>query len=274
LLEIEIKFYTLEIMSRETERHVQSLLSGLHILEAFDKDRGLRLKDLHDRTGLNRSRILRFAGTLQAAGFLEFDEGTGAYFLGPKLYALGWLLHERFTKISELVRPALKRLVQLNGDTAFYSIVQGSERLVVAREESPDGLRFTIQEGQTRPLHIGATSKVLLAFGSEGLARRILEDASTVDNPDVLAADIDEVRRRGVAVSRGEATPHGFAVSVPVIRHGQAGCDALTIAGPLAKLTDALVATYTEHLMKESQALSAALSNVRGQGTVSLQAAQ
>ncbi|MBM6596545.1 IclR family transcriptional regulator [Microvirga pudoricolor] len=261
-------------MTQETERHVQSLMSGLQILEAFDQDRGLRLKDLHERTGLNRSRILRFAGTLRAAGFLEYDENEGLYFLGPKLYALGWMLHERFSRISDLVRPGLKRLVKLNGDTAFYSIVQGTERLVVAREESPDGLRFTIQEGQTRPLHIGATSKVLLAFGPDSLMRRVLDDAAMVNDPSGLAADIASVQRQGVAVSRGEATPHGFAVSVPVPRQGQAGCDALTIAGPLAKLTDELVAIYTDHLTKEAHGLAAALSNVRGQGGVSLAAAQ
>jgi DNA-binding IclR family transcriptional regulator len=259
---------------KEAERHVQSLLLGLQILEAFQGDEKLRLKELHERTGLNRSRILRFAGTLCAAGFLEHDEATGGYALGSKLYGLGWHLHERFSRISELVRPSLKRLVSLSGDTAFYSIVQGSERLVVAREESPDGLRFTIQEGQTRPLHVGATSKVLLAFGPEPLRRRILAECAAVRDPDLYAAELAEVERKGVAISRGEATPHGFAISVPIARTGQSGCDALTVAGPLMKLTDDLIDIYVEGLTAEARIVSAALAKARRPETFPIAAAQ
>jgi DNA-binding IclR family transcriptional regulator len=254
----------------ESERYVEALMSGLQLLEAFDDDRPLRLKDLHDRTGLNRSRILRLAGTLQAAGFLEQLEGTGAYRLGSKLYSIGRLLQARFSRLPDMVRPSLRRLMQLTGDTAFYSVVQGAERLVVAREESSEGLRFIVHEGQTRPLHAGATSKVLLAFGPPMLRRRVLNGtdfkrltAATPIDSTRLQSDLEQVARDGFAISRGEATAHGFAVSVPVVQPGQQGSAALTVAGPLAKLTDDLARVYVEHLLGEAKVIASVLAQAR-----------
>lgn len=261
-------------MPAESERHVQSVVAALQILEAFDSDHPLRLKDLHDRTGLNRSRIIRFAGTLRAAGFLEYDEPSGAYSLGPKLYAIGWLMRARLSRISDLVRPTVRRLVEASGDTAFFSIRQGSERLVVVREESREGLRFIVHEGSRRPMHAGATGKVLLAHAPDDVRRSVIDGAvtskltpATPTDPEILARELEDVARTGFAVSRGEATAHGFAVAVPVFQPGQSGCSALTIAGPLSKLTDELAERYVTLLRGEADGITRSLSSGSGSET-------
>ncbi|RUT30085.1 IclR family transcriptional regulator [Arsenicitalea aurantiaca] len=257
-------------MAQESERHVQAVLSALKILEAFDKDRPLRLKDLHERTGLNRSRILRFAGTLQAAGFLEYDEGAGTYTLGLKLYSLGSLLGQRVSDMADFVRPALKRLAAQSGNTAFYSIRHGFDRLVIAKEESSEGLRFIVEEGSRRPLLFGATGKVLLAHAPDEVREHVFEQpvlARGVGGEGVdkgaMMDELARIREKAFAISRGEATAHGFAVAVavPVNRAGSIQYDALTIAGPLAKLTDQLAAGYVDMLGKEMQGLSTKLAN-------------
>ncbi|WP_119392547.1 IclR family transcriptional regulator [Taklimakanibacter lacteus] len=255
-------------MGKEAERHVQSVASALRILEAFDRDQGLTLKDLYERTGLNRSRILRFGGTLQAQGYLEFSEAVGRYTLGPKVFGLGRLVQSRYAEIANLVRPSLTRLAQASGDTAFYSVVQGLDRLVLAHCESTEGVRFVIPEGQVRPLYAGATGKVLLAFGPESLRRQILDATvlarlATPKSIDVekLATDLKDIAAAGFAVSRGEATAHGFAVSVPVIVGGNL-MGALSIAGPLTKLTGTLAESHVALLREEGLLMEPLIANI------------
>ena len=52
--------------SREAERHVAAVTAALSILDCFVEDTSLRLRDLHERTGMQKSRILRLAGSLIA----------------------------------------------------------------------------------------------------------------------------------------------------------------------------------------------------------------
>ena len=52
----------------EADRHVESVVSALTLLDCFERDEGLRLEDFHARTGLTRSRIIRLAGTLVHKG--------------------------------------------------------------------------------------------------------------------------------------------------------------------------------------------------------------
>lgn len=247
----------------EEDRHVQSLASALSILDAYDGDVSLRLKDLHERTGLNRSRILRFAGTLRACGYLHFDEASNAYVLGHRLHAIGSMLQRSRARVLAVVDPVLERLMLSTGDTAFFSSIHNDKRLVVARRESNEGLRFIVEAGQTRPLHAGASSKVLLAFSPAAYRQRILAELDISDEDKIaLDRELDDIRTSGCAVSKGAVTPHGFAVAAPV-ENGTEFPDVLTLAGPLGKLTDALATEYIEELTRESRDLGRALTSFR-----------
>jgi len=94
-------------MSAEAERHVESVQSALRLLTCFESDTGLRLVDLHERTGLTRSRIIRLAGTLASEGFLSYDDASSRYYLGPNLFRVGSLLSKRYSDSSEALRPCL-----------------------------------------------------------------------------------------------------------------------------------------------------------------------
>jgi IclR family acetate operon transcriptional repressor len=65
----------------------------------------LSRKQLSERTGLYKSRILRLCGTLMAHGFLICMEGSN-YRLGPKLMMLG-KIYERSNPLVFIARPIL-----------------------------------------------------------------------------------------------------------------------------------------------------------------------
>ena len=252
---------------RETDRHVAAVMAALQTLDAFESGEKLRLSQLHERTGLARSRLLRLTGTLEAAGYLVFDSATARYEMGPKVYRLAWLAKDTLDGLTKLLHPRLDKLTAMTDATAFFSIVRGDHRLVIAKSEPEEGIRYTVSEGQLRPLHVGATGAVLLAFGSpERLARVLRQEQlpavtpATITDPKVLAERVEQVARAGIAFSIGEGTNDAYACAVPV--HDPRGrfVGALTLAAPTSVLTHDR-SFYEAQLLDEARHLSTRVSD-------------
>ncbi|MEJ8562343.1 IclR family transcriptional regulator [Yoonia sp. GPGPB17] len=217
----------------ESDRHVESVLSALAVLDCFESDEPLRLKDFHARTGLTRSRIIRLAGTLMHKGYLTQDKETSQYRLGPTLFRLSTLLSDRFGSLSARVRPTLVELVASTGLTAMFSVVGGRDRLILTKEEPDQAVRYTVKEGQQRAIHLGASGRVLLAFSRPSLASDILDSLSLSEGAKAaLYRDLEPIREKGFDLSESELTRHAFAVAVPVLANTGELQGALTLAGP------------------------------------------
>lgn len=220
-------------MSIEAERYVESVQSALRLLTCFETDTGLRLVDLHERTGLTRSRIIRLAGTLASEGFLSYDDASARYYLGPNLFRSGSLLSQRYTNISEAVRPALRSLVAATGFTAMFSIRNGTSRLILSKEEPAAALRYTVAEGASRTVTSGASGRVMLAFGAEDLREKVYRNGEFKGaDLKALQARIEGIRARGFDMSMSELTAHAFAIAVPVLSECGELFGVLTVAGP------------------------------------------
>lgn len=246
---------------KESERHVAAVLAALKILDAFDGTQPLRFADLLKRTRLTRSRILRYVGTLEAAGYLVIDEQAGTFEVGAKAYRLGWAIKQQYEGMISLLRPRLDDLSLRTDATVFFSVVRGNQRLVIAKSEPKLGVRYAVEEGQIRPLHVGATGRVLLAFGSPQHVDTILAQDSlealtekTMISADQIRDSIREIRASGAATSIGEATGEALAIAVPVLDSRNQLAGALTIAGPVGFLhprrseCEALLRTEAEYL--------------------------
>jgi DNA-binding IclR family transcriptional regulator len=122
-----------------------------------------------------------------------------------------------------LARPVLRELVLTTGESATFYIREGQERVVLAREEGTDAIRFSVQVGQRMDLHAGAAGKVLLAYLSETERNIILTSkplpkrtSATITNPNALIAELNKVKQNGYAISKGERNPDSFSLAAPV----------------------------------------------------------
>jgi DNA-binding IclR family transcriptional regulator len=252
-------------LASESERHVESVQAALRLISCFDVDEGLRLHDLHEKTQLNRSRILRLAGTLAAEGYLTYDERTSCYHLGPDLFRVGQLLTPRFGTVSDAVRHHLITIVAQSGCTALFSILNGQSRLVLSKEEPDEALRYTVREGQLRPLPDGASGRVMLAFGDKDLwdALRRSKLHTNIDFEN-LAEKIAAVKAQGFEISVSELSRHAFAIAVPVLRKNNDLFGVLTIAGAEANYSSELSPKYIEILRHQADLIpSETLANLK-----------
>lgn len=249
--------------SKESDKHVDAVLRATQILNCFETFPKLSLNDIHEKTGINKSRILRIAGTLEASGFLIRDLATSFYQLGPRMMALGNTITRNSTETTSMVRPYLRKLVRESGETATFYFLQGSRRFCLAREDSPRSVRFITREGEEKPLYAGAAGKAILAFLKEEVRETILSDKIVSDNKSYYLAPLENMRKeleiiaeRGYAVSFEETSPGAAGISVPIFQSGDQLVGSIAIAAPMNRVSEEKLENWKELLFSVSRELS------------------
>lgn len=255
----------MEPHTKESTRHIEIVLKALDVLDCFDTEPGLSLKQIIDRTGLHRSRTMRITGTLVSKGYLFFDPRTDNYTLGSRLLALGNAF-QRNNSLLSIVRPILKHLVEKTGESSTFSILEANKTVVLAREEGTHAIRYSVREGKRTPLYAGAASKILLAFGNEDVLERIIEKnllqpitQNTITDPGLLKKELHKIREQGFALSSGENTPEARAVAAPVFDRSDHLLGALSVSGPSNRVKGTLLSNLRDQVIDASIMLSKAL---------------
>jgi DNA-binding IclR family transcriptional regulator len=183
------------------------------------------LAGLVERTGLSRATVHRLAVALEVHRLLARDR-DGRWRLGPRLGELaggtpGDPLLERAASV-------LPRLRDATGESAQLYRRQGDRRVCVAAAERGSGLRDTVPVGSRLPLSAGSAAQVLIAWTPEDPLVR-----TAAFTPRTLA----DVRRRGWAHSVAERESGVASVSAPVRGHDGRVVAAVSVSGPLERLT-------------------------------------
>jgi DNA-binding IclR family transcriptional regulator len=177
------------------------------------------LGDLAVRTGLPRATAHRLAVALEVHQLVGRTD-DGRFQLGPRISPVGDLL-------AGTAEPVLRALRDATGESAQCYIRTGSSRRCIAAAERASGLRDTVPVGTVLPMTAGSAAHVLLAWSAEPLPRAASFDA------DELAA----TRRRGWADSVEEREAGLGSVSAPVFAADGSVVAALSVSGPLQRLT-------------------------------------
>jgi DNA-binding IclR family transcriptional regulator len=183
------------------------------------------LAALTERTALSRATAHRLAVALEVHGLLVRDR-DGRWRIGPKTAELsGGSSTDRLLQIAE---PVLVSLRDATGESAQLYRRRGERRVCVAAAERGSGLRDTVPVGSQLPMTAGSAAQVLLA--------------ATPDDPLLASAafpvrTLAEVRRRGWAQSVGEREPGVASVSAPVRGRDGRVLAAVSVSGPLERLT-------------------------------------
>lgn len=263
---------------KESSRHVEVVLRALALLECFEAQPLLQLKQISEMTGLHNSRVIRLCGTLVAKGYLAYDSETRKYTLGPRVFVLG-KVYERTHSLLSSVRPIMRELANQTGESATLFVVDGLQRLCVAREEGTHSIRYNIVEGQRMVLYAGSGGKALLAFGAEALRSEVLKrdnlkklTAKTEDNPRRLGKELEAIRRRGYATSFGERDAEVASLAAPVYDADGKVCAALSVAGPISRFSPEHNARHLRILLGSARRISQKLGYAEQRTDVSIAA--
>jgi DNA-binding IclR family transcriptional regulator len=223
---------------------VDSLATALRILDYFTtREPELSLRELSEKTGLYKSRIHRLCGTLVALGFLT-RMPSSSYRLGPKLMTLG-KIYENSNTLITVSRSIMKKVSDEIGESVALFHLDGESCFCLARELGSSSLVFSIQEGDNMDLHASAVGRILLAYGTEELREKILDQSTlekftseTITDAKKIKAKLPVIRKRGYDINRGERELEVAAIAAPIFDFESKVESALAIIGPVQRFSE------------------------------------
>lgn len=215
----------------------------------------LTLAGLVAATGLARPTAHRLAVALEYHRLVGRDL-QGRFILGSRLGELASAAAE--DPLLATAGPILTRLRDITGESAQLFRRQGEIRICSAAVERPTGLRDTVPLGAQLSMHAGSAAQVLLAWEDPERLPRLLAGAA------FTMTALQQVRRRGWAQSVGEREPGVASVSAPVLSPTGQIIAAVSVSGPIERLTRQPGRLHAPAVMAAAERLSEVLRRGRG----------
>lgn len=216
----------------------------------------MSLAQISERTGLNKSTILRLNSVLIENRFLFRDPLSKDYRLDVGLFEVARRVGFD-GRLAALSMPYLEKLTSFTQESSGVFVRVGDSRMCIAQFESSSDLRFSSTEGMRYPLHRGASGKILLAFATADARAGILsqvfaDEGHDGSERDELLEELERVTHRGYARSDGEVTPGARSLAMPVRGRSGLVIGALNVAGPTVRFSvDGAVIAFMESLARE-----------------------
>jgi IclR family transcriptional regulator, acetate operon repressor len=251
-----------------TIRVVNSLLeNALAVIECLAVEaRSMRLSEIADRLGLQKSGTHRIVTALAGLGWVEQDAETEQYQLTFKLAALGHGFLEG-TRILDVCRPVLDRIACESKELVRLAIVDNGELTTIAHAQGAQGSLVCQSRVFPRlPLHVTASGKAWLATLSNEVALKLVLaagfGASTDYGPNAVRSangvlrELKMTRDRGYGLAIEEAEPGLSAIAVTVCPRGGPPQGMLAITGPAVRMGEERIAGLVEIARKGAKELA------------------
>ena len=200
----------------------------------------LGVTEIAQALGLSKAVVYRILSSFRAKGFIELDETSRRYSLGPRALHLGLAFINR-TEVARVARPVLASLSRETNETATLSLRTGDRRVYIDQVTPDRDVKMVVQLGLSVPLHAGASSKAFLAFLDEEEQKRYLAGplerltGSTITNARTLAKELVQIRAQGYARSGGERMEGAGSVAAPVFAYDGTPAAVISVCGPLER---------------------------------------
>lgn len=219
---------------------VRAVDRALDILLCFaGNDGGMSLSDIARHVGLHKSTVHRLLTSLVHKGFLRKHPQSDKYLIGWSVLELLSHIYQA-DDLSTIVLPEMARLRDETGESVSLYIRSNLERLRIQAVESNEPIRNVASVGKKYPLYVGASGKVLLAFGEQELVQQVLADATIPKDfaREDFLRQLDEIRSQGYAISIQERDAGAAAIAAPVFARAREYVAALSVSGPVSRFTE------------------------------------
>lgn len=206
---------------------------------------GAGTSELARSAGISRPTAHRLLSSLAEQGFVDRDQRSGRWLLGPELYLMGAVAAERYD-IAQLAREHVVALAEATGESAFLSARRGAETICILRHDGSFPIRsFVLYEGKRFPLGVASAGIAILSFLPDETIERYLAEASPDDrygpehSADALRKRIAETRRLGYAVNPGLVVEGSWGMGAAVFDPSGQPAWALSLTGIEPRFSEA-----------------------------------
>ena len=227
-------------------------------------DARLGLSEIAKLSGHDKATTRRLLMELMSNGFVEQDEVTRHYLLGPSLLMLGRAREDRFP-FFKTVMPAVRALAETTGETAHASEYSAGGMTSVCSQQSDKSNRVIVQTGMRLPMHATASGLAYLAASTEGFIDTVLRKARvaytahTLTDPKAIFALVAEGRANGFVICNQLREIGVHSVAAAILNPSGAPIGAIAIAVPTARADAERIATMGAQTADAAADISARL---------------
>ena len=239
-------------------------LRAFRILEILSEaGRPLALAEIVSQLELPKQTVHRLLQQLQDSWLVSRVPGSRYYGCSSRInrFAQNVMMHSGMAAERHAI---LQDLVDQIGETCNVTMLKGTDVIYLDRVETQWPLRVHLQPGSTVPLHCSSSGKMLLGMLPKARRDKLLTRLSlrsvsknTITDRAALRREIEESRRRRLAINNEENLAGIVAVAVPVMLDRNRACAAVAVQAPVARMSLEQLSGCVPHLRQAAEALSA-----------------
>lgn len=221
---------------------VQSVDRAVSVLEILARRGEAGVTEIAGELGVHKSTAFRLLGVLENRGLAAQARGHGKYHLGAGVLRLAGAAALRLD-ISQEGVPVCRELADELGETVNTAVPDEDAAVNIMQARGTASVTAQNWLGRRTPLHATSSGKVFLAHMSpalrEGHLARPLHRFTerTITDASVLRGELEQVTEQGYATTLEELEPGLAAVAAPVRSHDGTVMAAISVSGPVYRLT-------------------------------------
>jgi IclR family KDG regulon transcriptional repressor len=256
-------------MREQNDYNVRAVERAIQILDSFDDDHPERgVTEISELVDLHKATTHRILTTLLNYGYIERSSDGLKYKLGVKLIDLGFRVRRRMDVRKEAM-PYISLLAQQLDESVDLSIFDQGQVLYTEMIQSNHALMIAASVGRHLPLHCTASGKIFLAYlpiekTSDLLSAPFAASTkNTITDPDVLRKHLNIIREEGCAVDNEELELGVRAVAAPIFDSSRRIVAAVSIPGPVSRITEDRIPEIKEALKRTTNTISSRLGYLK-----------
>ncbi|MFB2600258.1 IclR family transcriptional regulator [Herbiconiux sp. P17] len=239
-------------MSRTATRAFVVLESVIH------SSTPLGLMEIAEVSGVDKSTTQRLLSFLVEIGMLTRDESTKRYGVGSRAFAMAAAVNSR-NDLRVVAAPYFHELRERSGESVSLHLGVAGRRVCIDGLESLQPIRRVVPLGESLPLYLGPSGKVILANQTPERSNSLLDGVNlSADETAHLNRDLRFARENGYLLTESDRSADIRALSAPIF--DSSGVTAsLTIAGPSDRWSQDDALACVPAILHAADAISASL---------------
>lgn len=234
-----------------------SMEKALDILLLFNSERQeLSATDISESMGIPLSTTYKYLKVLRSKDFIAKDSCSSCFHLGWTIFQIVNCRNDG-RRVADVAFSEMKSLAAEIGETVLLTVISDHKALCLEKVDSSRLVKISHERGSVRPLHTGASGKVLLAFQPSDFVSTYFDQHHlfSAENGVSIYQQLKQIRKQGYAFSDSELDAGAVAIAAPVFNHTSQLVAGLTVAGPKDRMNHKLGA-WTRMVREKAHVMS------------------
>jgi len=241
---------------------VETLTRFFKIIDLLENSSELRLKDVSDKLGMDKSTTHRFLKKLLKHDYVKINPDNKKYSLGLKFLNISSKIIDSID-IRNIAHPHLLELEKYTNETIHLTIFDGKRVVYIDKIESARPIRMYSRIGNVAPIHCTAAGKVILAFQKVDVIDENIKDLdfisfteNTITCKEVFLKALEDINNNGFAIDNSEHEENICCIAAPIRDYSRKVGHAVSISAIKTRMDLSKLITFKDILIEKSNIIS------------------